>query len=161
MTQKITILKVDQTKAPKGYSVLDIAYKAEDGKTKAMKVVDFTNKAIFETLAASSPGEVFDVTFVKNDKGYWSFGSVTQTGEKASVAQETTTKKSGGTWETSEERAARQVLIVRQSCLANAIAYAEMQKVKTSAHDVVHLAETFKEYVFNGLAKAVQPQEVE
>jgi len=148
MTQKITVLKVDQTTAPKGYKVIDLAYKASDGKTKAMKILDFVQRDVYNVLVDSAPGDVLDVTFVKNDKGYWNFGTVARTDEKGSVEVEQKTK-GGGNWETSEERAKRQVMIVRQSSIANAVAYFASQKEKIGVGEIIQVAKAFEEYVLS------------
>ena len=162
MSYKITILKSEVSRAPKGYNVAEIAYKTEDGKTKGMKVLDFLQKDVFATLKDTKPGDVLNADFEKNAKGFWQFAQVVKTGEKADVATAATpvsaqTKSSGGNWETSAERQARQVMIVRQSSLSNAVALFEATKnTKVTPDNVIDVAKRFESYVL-GTDQPQQP----
>jgi hypothetical protein len=51
-------------------------------------------------------------------------------------------------YETAEERAARQRLIVRQSSLSNALQYFEITKAKPTVDEVTDLAESFTKFIF-------------
>ena len=153
MSYKITILKAEVTKQPKGYSVAEIAYKTDDGKTKGMKVLDFVQKDVFNVVKDCKPGDICDADFEKNAKGFWQFANVVNTGAKGDTATSATpaaapTKSSGGNWETSAERQARQVMIVRQSSLSNTIAYFELTgHKKATPEDVVAVAKVFERFV--------------
>lgn len=164
MSYKIVVLKAEVTTAPKGYKVAEIAYKTDDGKTKGMKVLDFVQKEVFAALKDVKPGDVLNADFEKNAKGFWQFAQVSKTGETASVSSNSGTPasavpaKSGGNWETSAERAAKQVMIVRQSSISNAIEYMNVQKVKGGTGDVIDIAKCFEDYV---LGTVTQTGEVE
>ncbi len=57
----------------------------------------------------------------------------------------------GSNYETKEERARRQVLIVRQSCLSTAVAFAASRQPKgvtCEAEDILVIARKFEEFVF-------------
>ena len=147
---KITILKTTVSKV-KNYNVCEVAY-SSDGKTKGMKVLDFLQKDVFNAIKDAQPGDVYDASFEQNNKGYWQFSSVTATGEKAAVSPEAragavASVPAKGNWETSDERAARQVLIVRQSCLSTAVDFLGGKKV--TEEDVIKTAKTFEAYVFS------------
>lgn len=158
----ITILSIDIKTVPtaKGsYQTADVAYKNNtfQGKVEGKKVMSFGNtKKAFTVLATASPGESYDITVVKNDKGYndWidmvkSNGAVAQ--EVAPVAN--TGKASPApksNYETAEERAQRQVLIVRQSSLSSAVATLTAgAKAAPSADAVIALAKQYEAYVFD------------
>jgi hypothetical protein len=166
LSYKITVLKLDITKAPKGYSVAEVAYKTDDGKTKGMKVLDFVQKDVFETLKSVKAGDVLNADFEKNAKGFWQFAQLSKTGETAAVQSNNgvsssagEAKKSPGNWETSTERAARQVMIVRQSSLSTAVALcAAVGDKKAGPDQVIDMARIFEGYV---LDKVVQTGEVE
>ena len=146
---RITVLKVNIQKV-KNYETAEVSYKTDDGKTKGMKVLSFLQKEVFATLQSCEPGDVLDASFEQNNKGYWQFSSVTKTGDKASTASVPATAPSApakGNWETSEERANRQVLIVRQSCLSTAVDFLGGKKV--TEEDVIKTAKTFEAYVFS------------
>ena len=158
---RITVLKVNIAKV-KNYETAEVSYKTDDGKTKGMKVLSFLQKEVFATLQSCEPGDVLDASFEQNNKGYWQFSSVTKTGEKGSTsipAEKAGTAvgsaRTGGNWETSEERANRQVLIVRQSSVASAVEYTNAQGKKASPEDVVKIAKVFEEYVFSKEPKPV------
>lgn len=164
---RITVVRANKTVAPKGYTVVELAYKTDEGKTKGMKLFGFgTQKANSEVAAAAQPGDVLEAVFQQNDKGYWEFASLRSTGEKAAVATgsepEVGSGKLGsvsspakGNWETSDERAARQVYIIRQSSLSTAVAFYDVNKVKPSVEDVVTTAKQFADFVLKGTTVTV------
>jgi hypothetical protein len=159
----ITILSFDIKTVPtaKGsYQTADVAYKNNSfqGKVEGKKVMSFgATKDSFATLAQASPGQTYEVTIVKNDKGYNDWVSMAQAVPgAASPAAPAATGSPGkpaasprSTYETPEERAQRQVLIVRQSSLSSAAAVLTAgAKVPPSAQAVVALAKEFEAYVF-------------
>src|SRR3990167_127114 len=159
MAYKITVLKLDITKAPKGYSVAEVAYKTSDGKTKGMKVLDFVQKDVFATLKTVKAGDVLEANFEQNAKGFWQFKDVVVTSEKGDTSVPAASPvKSGGNWETSDERAKRQVMIVRQSSLSNAIGYLALTgDKKVVPGDVIDIAEQFEAYVLSGTPAGDKP----
>lgn len=153
MAHRITVLKSAVTR-PEGktYPVCELGYKTEDGKTKGMKIFGIGDlKPIYEVAANANTGDVLEATFAQNDKGFWQFSSLAPTGEKSVPADKPApASNSRGNWETSEERAARQVMIVRQSSLSNAIAFAAANNPKGASLDVdgvIGLARAFEAYV--------------
>ena len=116
---QITISNVDVQNKGK-YQLAVVEYLNQEGKQEKKNVVSFANKALYATLSTAKQGEVFDVQFAKNDKGYWEFTEANKT--QGGVSQ---TKSASPTpritYETPEERAARQVYIVRQSSISAAI----------------------------------------
>jgi hypothetical protein len=160
----ITILSVDIKTVPtaKGsYQTADVAYKNNSfqGKVEGKKVMSFgATKDSFATLATAQPGQTYEVQIVKNDKGYNDWISMAQavpggvipgastpaatTGKPASAAPRST-------YETPEERAQRQVLIVRQSSLSSAVSLLTTgAKTPPSTQAVVEAAKAFEAYVF-------------
>ena len=96
---------------------------SQDGKPqKPRKIVSFgTGETAYAALKDAAVGDSFDVALEKDNNGYWQWKTVTKVEDGAPSTLSGTTGKSGN-WETSEERARRQILIVRQSCLAQAVA---------------------------------------
>ena len=135
----ITILSVQSTtqtsKAGKPYQQLEVAFKNNTfGKVESKKLMPFgANKAAFDALVNAAVGSIFEVTVSKNDAGYNDWTAVVQAPPGA-VAQGSingagNAKVTGGntvqvksTYETPEERAKKQVYIIRQSSLSSAIA---------------------------------------
>src|SRR3990167_5119556 len=113
---KITVLKSTVTKAEKGYPIVELAYRNESGQTKGLKIFGFGQQEKLAAIASSVvTGDVLDVTFAKNERGFWQFHTM----EKVLDQPEREVTKDMGTaapvtrsnWETPEERAVRQVRI--------------------------------------------------
>lgn len=131
----ITILSVQSTtqtsKAGKPYQQLEVAFKNNTfGKIESKKLMPFgANKAAFDALANAAVGSVFEVTVVKNDAGYNDWTACVQAAPGSiNNAAVTPAKPTAGnqvqvksTYETPEERAKKQVYIIRQSSLSSAI----------------------------------------
>jgi hypothetical protein len=148
------------------YQVVEVAYKdiTNGGKVSAKKIMSFTNKEVFEVMSLAKPTEYYDVTMEKGEK-YWEWvkaikGSVSATtstnSTAASSARTTGTTTNSRGFETPEERAARQVYIVRQSSLSTAAEILSVgAKTAPKANDVINLAKEFEAYVFGtGTANA-------
>ena|SRR3990167_5918190 len=160
MTQKITVIKSTTTKAPKGYEIVELVYKTEEDKTKGMKIFNLGDlKQVAEVAKVATTGDILDAEFKQNDKGFWQFASLVATGSKAATENTTnknmvssTSDKPRGNWETSEERAARQVMIVRQSSLSTAVALAAASNPKgasVTTDDIIRIAQDFEAYVLD------------
>jgi hypothetical protein len=112
----------------------------------------------YEMLAKANEGDYFDVTSQKNDKGFWDWVAIAPSSPTTAPTQ--AAPAAGGTaapqrtFETAEERAARQVLIVRQSSISSAIEFfkTNTKKVPTTA-EVLEVADAFVNYVFQKDAK--------
>jgi hypothetical protein len=150
---KITVLSITIETVPtaKGsYQKAAVAYKGEDGKISGKNIVSFAHKNVWEVISKAQPNDVYEV---KNEKigENWNWTDISKAGASLPegtkpTTQATSTPKS--TYETTEERAKRQVLIVRQSSLATAVSYsAEIKTIKTK-EDLVKLAQFFEAYVF-------------
>jgi hypothetical protein len=158
----ITILSVDIKTVPtaKGsYQTADVAYKNNSfqGKVEGKKVMSFgATKDSFSTLALAQPGESYEVTIVKNDKGYNDWVSMAKA--EAGASSPAVSAPAGGkapaatprsTYETPEERAQRQVLIVRQSSLSASVnLLLAGAKTPPSVESVLAIAKQFEDYVF-------------
>lgn len=111
----------------------------------------------FKTLAVAQSGESYEVEVVKNDKGYNDWVSMTK-GGAADVSQQpasgafsaprSTTSAPRSTYETPEERAARQVYIVKQSSIGAAIATLSVGAKAVKQDDVITMAQKYTDFVF-------------
>ena len=154
MSKQIQVIKVNVVPQPKGYSITEVSYKTDDGKTKGIKIFPFKEQApVAAAFADAQSGDFFDVEFEQNDKGFWQFRSASKAGKAPAQAEVKSASVGSATrsnWETSEERAARQVMIVRQSSLSTAATYlasVEPKGVTRSPNDVVDVARIFETYV--------------
>ena len=163
MQIQIVTTSIETKPTAKGsYQQLEVVYKnlTFQGKVESKKLMSFgAGASSFKTLSESSAGGVYDITVVKNDKGYndWTSATMAVPGVAAatvaSVAgKPNTTPKS--TYETPEERAQRQILIVRQSSVSSAVALLTAgAKSPPKAADVISTAKELEAYVF-GVADA-------
>ena len=131
------------------YSMATVAYR-NDGKLAEKKVMSFGNGAkAFAILGDAKPGQQYNVRAEKNDKGYWDWVEVSEGGATAPAAGAKTTPTPRSTYETPEERAQRQILIVRQSSVSSAIEYYKAQtKAAPTVDQVLEVAKQFENYVF-------------
>ena len=159
MKFQVEIINVQSSTKPAKngtYTQLDVAYKRLDtGKIEGKKIMSFTNKDVFSTLSKATTGNVFDVTTEKVGE-YWQWievnaasgGSAASDAPQAKSFSSPTTKS---TYETPEERAKRQILIVRQSSLAQAVEILSVNpgKDKLQLGDVLQMADKLVDWVLN------------
>ena len=172
MNFNIEILNVTVVTKPtaKGsYEMAEVAFKRLDtGKVEGKKIMSFTFKEVFNTLKSASPGTQLTVTTEKNEKTtYWDWTGIAPLGAASTppAATGSPAKAAGfsspkSNYETSEERAARQVLIVRQSSLSAAVAVLKNDKKPAEVNDVLELADVFSRWVFQKDVKLEQPTDV-
>ncbi len=160
---QIEIIKVEVTSKGK-YRQANVAYKGPNGKVEGKQLVSFVYKDVFEKLSNASPGDVFDVKSEKvlnekDQKEYWQWTEAVLGGKSAGsdsgVQGQTSVSKTPvrSSYETPEERAARQVYIVRQSSLSTAVelvkaTYPKGVPTDFSTDAIIELAKKFEDYVF-------------
>lgn len=157
----ITLLNVviatKPTKTGKTYQEADVAFKNNtfQGKVEGKKVLSFGAQAeAFKVLAVAQPGETYEVNVVKNEKGYNDWISMAKAGvaEQAAGAISAPRAAAAGaqrssSFETPEERAQRQVSIVRQSSLGHAVATLSVGAKKLEPADVIKVAKQYEDFV--------------
>jgi hypothetical protein len=149
------LIKVLKKEGPfvsaKGYQTLDITYDV-DGKSKTQKLVDFgESKEVFNILREATADSVYDIKLKKNGN-FWNWvGAVLQKTEMSSSTKAAPTSATRSTFESPEERAQKQVYIIRQSSLANACTILTCgAKSPPKQEDVIALADVLVSYVLNG-----------
>lgn len=165
----VTILSVDVKTVPttKGgsYQVAEIAYKNNtfQGKVEGKKLMSFgAGSETFKVLSIASSGSTFEIDVVKNDKGFNDWVKATPAIAIAGAASAPTVDPSQGmaaskaatqvrsTYETPEERAAKQVYIVRQSSVSGAINILSVgAKAPPDVNKVLEVARQLENYVFD------------
>lgn len=157
MAIRVEVLKVDIESKGK-YTVANVAYKGPDGKVDAKKLMSFVNKEVYAVFKDAQPGDVFEVVSEKID-GYWNWTSAVVGGKntgQSAPAKGTTTPRSN--FETPDERASRQVYIVKQSSISNAVALLTNDpKAKPSVEDVIGIAQEFVDFVFSNDVRPNNP----
>lgn len=158
---QIQIQFIDVSVEDKGkYKMAEITFKdLAKGQTSSKKLMSFSNPVVYKTLVDAKKGEVYTIEMQKNDKGFWDWTAAsTATGVNTASggSPEATTKTSGSsgfaspksTYETPEERAKKQVYIVRQSSISAAIDTLKTDKKNPSKEEVVSVAKFYEAFVF-------------
>ena len=171
-----TITKTN--KAGKPMQVLEVAYKnlSFNGKVEAKQLFDFgVQKDSFKALAVGQTGQVYEIDVVKNDAGYNDWVKVSKSDGPSTVSSGTNSSAlpvvvkganaaPKSTYETPEERAKKQIYIVRQSSISNAIDLLSVgAKSQPKIEAVIETAKQFEDYVFGTGSKptdAVVAQDV-
>lgn len=140
------------------YKVATVTYKGPDGKVEQKNLMSFgDSKAAYDKLSQATQGDLIEVTPTKiankDGKEFWHWLAPTVVGKagisgKAGASNASPSASPRSTYETPEERARRQVLIVRQSSVSNAIAYCEYAKAKGGLDEVLKVAQVIADFVF-------------
>ena len=142
--------------AGKAYQNVEIAYKNIDqGKVESKNITQYSK--VFKAVADATTTMFYDVAISKDDKGYWQWDSFVAgtpaespnvpTSFQPVPGKSTVAPKSN--YETSEERAKRQVFIVKQSSLGHAIELMSVgAKAPPDVDAVIALAQKFTDFVF-------------
>ena len=154
MAINIEVVRVEIESKGK-YQAASVIYKGQDGKVDNKKLVSFANKEVFKTFSQAQPGDMFEVGLEKDTNGYWQWVSATASGKNTGTTSGATglgrtSSSPRSTYETPEERAARQVYIVRQSSISAAIEVAKHNNPKGvfTPHEVIDIAKEFEAFVF-------------
>jgi hypothetical protein len=136
----------------RSYQSIEVTYKGNDGKVSSKKLMSFSNPNVFKTISGLGKGATIDVVTTKDDAGYWQWTGIND-GSSPAPAQATTgtpatTRVTGSNYETAEERAARQRLIVRQSSLSAAVSILTVGAKAVDKESVKSLAQELTDWVF-------------
>ena len=133
----------------RSYQSIEVTYKNDQGQTQSKKLMSFSNPTVFNHIRDLNKGDALNVTTEKDANGYWQWtgiGGDNAVSETKQATPATGGRVTGSNYETKEERAARQILIVRQSSLSSAV---ELLGAGTSIEDVIATAKQFEAYVFS------------
>jgi len=129
-----------------------VSYVDEAGRNKNWKLISFSNPKVFDTLKNAKVNDVFNITTRENDKGFKEWASAEIVEESRAAVSNTLDKSAPAKpavvsqYETRDERNLRQRLIVRQSCLAQAVACDK--DLNAGIEGVLTIADRFVEWVF-------------
>lgn len=155
-TIKIKVISTEVTNRGK-YDQIEVTFKNLnfDGKVDAKKHLSFVNQKVFDVLKKAQNGDTFTIERKKDGKNYWQWVGITAEGDEpqaAQLANKTTTTATQtapkSTYETADERAKKQVYIVRQSSIANAIDTLKTDKKTPTVQEVLEVAKQYEAYVF-------------
>lgn len=161
---KIKVIEV-ATENKGRWSRLSVKYQNQEGLPQAKDVMSFgPTKDTFLILSQAKRGDEYEITAEKNEKGYWDWVEAKKTGhsEVATNALPAAQQAPRGNFETAEERAARQILIVRQSSLATAVEYLNHNKKNYEAQEILNVATIFESFIFgNKIQEVVTTSEIQ
>jgi len=104
-----------------GYQKLTVNYTTNKGEDKSKNVMSFANPAVYDAVKKLEAGQEFIVEYVPGDEYYnWQSVKTLDTSPAKQHTKDAPARVS--TYETPEERARKQVYIIKQSSLAQAIA---------------------------------------
>lgn len=135
------------------YQKAIVTYKNEQGKNETKNILSFANKEVWNVVAEAQPGDKFVAKSEKNKNGYWEWIALTR-GSAApatnpGVPALANAVPQRGNWETPDERAKKQVYIVRQSSISAAIATLSVgAKTAPSSEAILKLAREYEDFVF-------------
>lgn len=156
----IKIIDVDQqsakSKTGKPYDFLEVSFKNMTFQEKAetKKVFPFGSKEVFDTLKRATKGQVYSILREKDDAGYWQWigiqegevqMEVTEKGQPAKAVAGGVPTKS--TFETPDERAKKQVYIIKQSSIGYAIETLKTDKKNPTVDEVLTTAQLYVDWV--------------
>lgn len=155
-----TTIETKPTQKGTSYQQLEVTYKnlSYQGKVESKKLMSFgANANAFKTLADAPTGSQWEVTVVKNAQGYNDWTAVAPSSQapagapspQAGAQARTQPGQTRSTYETPEERAQRQILIVRQSSVSSALTLHSMgAKNPAKLEEVLDTAQKICDFVF-------------
>lgn len=132
----------------RSYQSIEVTYKNDQGQVANKKLMSFSNPSVFNHIKDLTKGASLNVSTTKDANGYWQWTGIggDETAPTSDAKPATGGRVTGSNYETKEERAARQILIVRQSSLSSAV---DLLGPGKSVEDVIATAKQFEEYVFD------------
>lgn len=160
-TIKINDVNTEYVKKGKnGWHQATVDYVDEgNGKTFSKKLMSFKNPKVFAVIQDAKSGQRYSVE-VKKEGDFYEWVAIEQASDAAAPAAAKTASapaRSGG-WETPEERAAKQVYIVKQSSIGAAIAALGQGK---DPAEYIELAQRFVDFVFDNDAPSMDGEVAE
>ena len=141
---EVVDVTIEDVPKPKGgtYEKATVVYKGYEGKLESKALMGFaTPKEVWETVVKAKKGDTFSVEREKDPSGkYWNWVAI----NRQDMPVKTNAVPSKPTYETPDERAQRQVYIIRQSSIASAVA---MHGPKANVNDVLKTATLFVDFV--------------
>jgi hypothetical protein len=146
---KVSEVVVETVQSGKNrYQVANVAY-TYNGEARTQKIMSFANPDVFKKVQEAKAGEEYDITLTKNDKGYTQWAKMEPAGASGAAEGVKQGRVLGSNYETSEERKLRQLHIVKQSSLAQAVqTLTPGAKAALDPQAVVALAQTYVDWVY-------------
>lgn len=168
--------QVQQKKNSKGgtYEEMTVAHRLDDGQIVGFKLFDFAcPPGVWNTLKGAPTGSFFSVDREKDKSGkYWQWVGIHRQDAPSAASMASQTSNVGmiqggvrpvptkPTYETPEERAQKQVYIIRQSSIASAVDLLKDHGKQPNVDEVIKVARAFEAYVFGNTIEDLVSDEI-
>lgn len=155
-TIKINGVETEYVKKGKnGWHQATVNYVDEgNGKEFSKKLMSFKNPKVFGVIQDAKTGQRFNVE-VKKEGDFYEWVAIEAAGAAPAAKGAPAAATTKGGWETPEERAAKQVYIVKQSSIGAAVA---LMGVGASVESVLDAAQRFVDFVFDNDTSSVDSE---
>lgn len=154
---QITIQEVNTEfvkKGRTGYTKATVIYTDEKGENRNKQLMSFANPAVFDAVKDAVAGDKYEIKAVK-EGDYWNWAAATKvSADSAPGAAKAPSggKVVGSNYETADERKVKQLYIIKQSSIANAIEfvkYSQRDGVEPyTVGDILDIAQQFVDFVY-------------
>jgi hypothetical protein len=159
---QITIQEVAIEEVRKGnnkpYYKANVVY-SSNGKNSTKPIMSFANPQVYDAIKDATPGSDWEID-VKKEGDYWNWVGAKPAGGSAptQAPRATATTAIGGktppsTYETADERRIKQMYIIKQSSIANAIDYLKVSGEPFVIGEVLSVAQQFVDFVYGTPAR--------
>lgn len=135
-------------KGKAGYNMASVVYD-DNGKRFTKKIMSFANPSVYEVVTSAKPEDVFEVKIVKEGE-YYNWAALTPAAKEDSPKSPAAGRVVGNNYETADERKIKQLYIIKQSSIANALEY--LKNTQPSGDygvvDVANIAQEFVDFVY-------------
>lgn len=143
--------KTVPTSNGRSYNQLDVAYTdMKSNKTTGKKIVSFASKAVYDVLKTAEQGTEYEIAIKKNEEsGYWDWISaeIAGSGGNTSSSSTITPTPYKSSYETKEDRDKKQMYIIKQSSISNAIASLKTDKTTVDPNQVLEIAQQYVNWI--------------
>ena len=147
-------------KGRSGYTKATVVYTDEKGENRTKPLMSFSNPAVFEALKDASQGDKFEIKVVKEGE-YWNWSAATRVDKDSTPVAKAPSggKVVGSNYETADERKVKQLYIIKQSSISNAIEfvkYSQRDGVEPyTVGDILDIAQQFVDFVYGNDSEEV------
>jgi hypothetical protein len=149
------VLLENVVKGKSRYTIAHVTYTV-NGSNKTYRAMSFANPEVFGAVQKFTQGQELEVTITKNDAGYDNWAKVVVASQDAPVAATAASgapssgKVLGNQYETRDERNTRQLHIVRQSSISNAVnILTPGSKAALDVDKVLEVAQQLVDFVYS------------
>jgi hypothetical protein len=144
--QEVTVSTV--TKGRNSYQVAEVVFTNDRGENKTKKIMSFSNPAVFAVVSKGAKGW-HDTE--SDGAPYYNWTSIKPAGGDDQQATPAAAKSGvvKSTYETAEERKLKQLYIIRQSSISNAIEVLKSSgPINGDIQEILGLAQQFVDFVY-------------